>query len=603
MTQIEELIYKFGMDTEDADRGADRIEKAFERIGKAQNKADRGSTGGHGKAGGHGMGNMGMGVHDMLMGREQAALGRFASGLKVAGAYAVGMGVALEVGGRALDYVKAKTDEVDSAAQRLEQSYLRVSKAANITSTANGSQAALGVLQSATEQVQGEKDQQLRLSELTNLQESPLSWRDPTAGLIYKLQDWKQSWTGLDNSQMVDQANLERRRAEQIAAKARGEYREALGDERDDLQSQIFNNPYQARFNKIDRSEKAEIDAARGAGVTDPASVAAIKDRHELQREALWVEQKADQRRLDTEKQIAELRSNGSKDELQAAKLRLEEFKGNLDDQPEGSYGAEQANNAYLKQVAAVEDIQFQRGQQSYASAGQTAAGRLSLYGRDDLAGLVTSRVQSTNQASAYRRDGLGDMADDVEDRQAVREQQARVNKYLNADGTRRNPGEIVAEETAQRRKAMRIDQFLYGTKDTDTGGGLHSGGLESGDGILTAASGRLARSTNAAGHLAMAAGPTFAGTALSRGAEMVGGLGNLGLTGIAHGMDGSILSARDAITGQTLNATQIHEREAQAKRTADYHAANAKDDRSDREVQQDIFKVLNDRLPSTTTK
>ena len=586
----------FDWDVEGVLGGIREIEKAYDREKGARRKSTEEAKKGGKHGGGHGMGDLGMGVHDLLMGRGQAALGRFAGGLKVAGAYAVGMGVALEAGGKAMEYVARKTDEADSAAARLEQSLLRVSKAATATSEANGSAGVLDVFKNADEQRQGENEQLVRLGQLHDLQNSPLSWRDPTGGLYYRLKDKFDSLTGLSTDQKIDQAEMEQRRSEQIMGKTRGQYTRALGNQRDDLYDQAYGSPYQAKYHALDRQQQVEKDAAIAAKVGTPENLKLIDQRFETQRVLLAREEKAAYRRLSDEKTIAKMRLGGTDAEMRSAKVRLTEAFATWRDQTPGSFAAQQAEGAYWGAAGQVAQIGHARAQELTGAESRTAAMRLKTLGRDDYAGVVESRSESSLAIAAARFQGKNGVAENLEDQAREQQRQFLVGKYLNPDGTRRNAGAVLMEDIQRQRKAARISSFLDGTKDTDAGGGLHSGGLESSQDTETAASRALASAPTAAQRLAQAGGPQFSGTGLSHGAEKLGPA--LGLSHIWKNTDGSIKSAVDPLTGNTLNAREVHEHMAAAAKKA---SQPNEADKSDHKIFADIFTILDARLPKTT--
>lgn len=251
-----------------------------------------------------------------------------------------------------------------------------------------------------------------------------------------------------------------------------------------------------------------------------------------------------------------------------------------------------------------VHDKEFarERGRELEGARGETASLRFASYGRDDLAGLASGRAQSRLAIEDANFHKNPELASELGEQQQLRERRMLTEKYLNEDGTRRNPADVQREEVANRRKQTRFDQFFRGgAVDADGGqGGLHTGGLASGNGIETAASRMLANpgiDHDPAARLARA-DTRFGGTALSHGPEKVGSLG-LGLAGVEKGMDGQIVSARDALTGEHLNAREIAGRAHDMQARAAEHKENAKDDRSDREIQQSIFKLLEKRLPA----
>jgi|GEM_PF-4193174 len=95
------------------------------------------------------------------------------------------------------------------------------------------------------------------------------------------------------------------------------------------------------------------------------------------------------------------------------------------------------------------------------ATQNQTAASRLENYsGRGDLATVFQGRADSQAQALELERSGKHGQAQEILKQQQLREVGMIDDKYLNADGTRKNPGKIHAEELKQRVAQHRRERF-----------------------------------------------------------------------------------------------------------------------------------------------
>lgn len=785
---MQEIRQVMSWDTTDAESGAVRMERAFERIEKAEKRAAERSaatqaeakkkktesqnTKGHGE---HGVGDFGMGVHDFLMGRHAQAIFRFGSAAKLAAEKAVAMNVVLEAGGVALDYAKGEIEKTTLAAERLEQSFLKVSKAATFSTVGEGTSKLSGTVEALDEQLKGGKQQDRDLEfqkDLISRGSSVSNWsainkRIPNA---FGVMDWwREKRTGLGVDGLQEQNRLEMEGTQRQRGNVLGKYRSAQARDTESAYDRIYGNPYDAQRRSLGDKESTEIADARSkkliSGDDDPA-LAQIRQRYAIEKEGIDRAEAASERQIELEREIVRAREEGGDVEAKTAKLRMDaagktmslylpwtqEFKKaqnswlearNAFAAAERDSGIQTAMSRFDQQRAAIlpgeneteraardaqlsidaakeklrlyqeakgvaadiheierlnlaiitaetqqellrrqqagavidhrtqaingardvdaagarlhgaspeeaerlrlqtarenaddehraarakaheahwdsasraavtsarhksqkagidlnlfdKDFQRNRSRELVQAQGETGAARWSMYGRSDLAQITSERAQSRLGIEDAEFHHNQPLADERRTQQGYHEREALTKKYLNPDGTRRNPADVQREELENRRKQTRIDQFFGGTREATV-----TSGLTGGSGVETAASRHLAQmdeAHNPAARLAKA-DTRFQGTALSGKAEKVGSLG-LGLTGVEHGMDGSIIGAKDALTGAHLNARQVAEHMHTMKATAATHAALAKDDRSDREIQQEIYKILDARLP-----
>ena len=168
---------------------------------------------------------------------------------------------------------------------------------------------------------------------------------------------------------------------------------------------------------------------------------------------------------------------------------------------------------------------------------GATAAARLSASGRDDLAEVASGRAESRVAIERANQAGKPELAAELAEQQRLRERRSVQELYLNADGTRRNPGDVQRELFQRRLHQTRVNQF---------------------------------------------------NRALDR---------NGGLIDVDRDLGGRITSGVDPLTGNRLNARQIAERNAAANARVD----TSKDKTNDSKTYQDILKVLQERLPQHT--
>lgn len=104
-TQTEEVHTVFDWDTKGVEKGAQKIERAYDRVGNAEKNSRKG---GHGSDG-----NLTAGIRDLAEGRVTNALGRFAGAAKVAGVAGVAAGgifTAFKVARAVFDDIKGRME-------------------------------------------------------------------------------------------------------------------------------------------------------------------------------------------------------------------------------------------------------------------------------------------------------------------------------------------------------------------------------------------------------------------------------------------------------------------------------------------------------------
>ena len=724
MTETQEARLVFSWDTTSVENATKRIEQHFGRIDAAEKKqaaagkatkekaAAEEKKGGHG---GHGGGNIGMGIHDALMGRTGAALFRFTAAARLASGVASAVAIGLEVAGKSFAYATGEIEKTDQAASRLEQSFLKVAKAATFSSAGDGVGKISGNKEGLLDQIRGERDQQ---NDLQNFQELKSDKAVKILGVpladggIYAAYDSLRSkLTGAETTeQKIAGSDLRERVAGQQLGKLNAQTAQAYSDDVEVAYGRSrFGDKFTGQRLELSRKQDAEEAKAGADPTTGAANIAAIREKYRLEMDGINQAEKASQRQLDAEQAITRARREGGSVELHTAQIRLAAAGAALGQAVPGTKEFQEKNTAYdaalvevgtatrdrkmsradarirqqmagvgssegedaralrnadlevrqaekrlrllqdLKDVKASEQelneanlalvtaqtnqemvrrreaearlqlennvtraprdiraagallggaspeeaetqaltarvdaakdaydlavkraaiehnskesleaqaaaakdvaqaeislaehkqqIRRQRAMELESAQGETASLRFAASGRDDLAEVTGQRAQSRVSIERANLSGHPEIAGELAEQQRLRERRSVEDLYLNPDGTRRKPADVQRELFQRRQRQTRVDQF---NKAMDRNGGLLH---------------------------------------------------------VQRDIGGRITGGTDPLTGELLNSRQIASRNAAAHARVD----TAKDDRSDREIQQSIFTVLDARLPKIT--
>lgn len=368
MDTTEEVRTVFSWDTTQAESGATRMERAFDRYERAEKNAlaraaaaksapKTGAAGGHGGNAPHGGGNAAMGVHDLLMGRESAALFRFGSAAKLAAVYASGMGVALEVGGRAFAYARAEMEETDKAAERLEQSYLKVSRAATFSSVADGPSKLSGTAGGLQEQITGERTQQQDLEWWRELETGQTPGPNalgralilPGRAVFGGFDSVRSSFTGAPTTdeKMAQSEARERIAGQQLAKINRQTTAAYRFDQQLAFQKGEGGNPFEAQRMELGKKEEAEIADAIPKSIKgkDDENIRLIREKYALQREVIDHAERAADREIAAAREENDIRRLGGAVAVGLAKARLDLAEKALHDETVGTKAYFEAQN------------------------------------------------------------------------------------------------------------------------------------------------------------------------------------------------------------------------------------------------------------------
>ena len=388
MTETQECRTVFSWDTTSVEGATKRIEAHFGRIDAAEKKQASASkstqegaaahakkSGGHGS--GHGPGNVGMGFHDALMGRTSAALFRFTSAAKVGALYATGLGVALEAGGKAFEYARAEMEKTDQAAARLEQSYLKVSKAATFSTVGEGGGKLAGTKEGLAEQIRGEHEQQGDLSDFARMQSSRVAFNGHDAtlgGEFYRAYDYARAQiTGTQTTgEKMENSELRERVAGQQLGKLNRQITGGLNTEAAAAYDQSrFGDRFAGQRVELRQKEETEVSGLQSAGNGTEENIAAVREKYRLQMDGIDQADKAAQRQLDTEQAITKARQEGGAVELRTAQARLDAAGKALAQTVPGTKGFQAANTAYdaaaLDVATTTRDTGMQRADARFA--------------------------------------------------------------------------------------------------------------------------------------------------------------------------------------------------------------------------------------------
>ena len=422
MTETQECRTVFSWDTTSVEGATKRIEAHFGRIDSAEKKQATASkstqdgvaahakkSGGHGGHGG--TGNVGMGVHDLLMGRTNAALFRFTSAAKVAALYATGMGIALEAGGKAFEYVQGEMDKTDQAATRLEQSLLKVSKAATFSTVGEGSGKLTGTREGLLEQIQGERTQQGDLQNFKELENqrfglAPDGVSIPAGSLgggFYKAYDHARGLFGYEtNDQKIEGSRLREGIAGQQLGKLNAQVAGAYSNDTEVAYGQSrFGDRFAGQRVALQHKEETEVGGMKAAGTATDENVAVVREKYRLQLDGIDQADKAAQRQLDTEEAITKARRQGGAVEINTARIRLEAAGAALAQAVPGTKNFQEKNTAYdAARQGVVEAGRSQSLQQAGFRFDQQTAG---FRGNDDDRATLSAQVAVDKAAERLR--------------------------------------------------------------------------------------------------------------------------------------------------------------------------------------------------------
>ena len=323
--QVQEVRTVWSWDTTDVEQATKRLERSWAREEEARKKAKQSQendnkknpAGGHG--GGHGgTSNIGMGIHDTLMGRGTAGLFRFGNAAKLAAGYVSGVGVAMELAGKAMAYQAGEVEKTDRANERLAASMSKVAKAAEFSTVGEGAGKLGGTRETLLEQIRGERNQQSDLGTQKTLQD--------TDGWFYKAKDRASAY--LFNSQTVEEKMTASQNRELAAGREYGQLGKKVTaayrmDQGIAFQNSEGGDPFEARRLESRNKEETEIAAAKQSGNGSDENLALIRQKFAIQRASVDFEDRAAQRQIDGESKQLAIKKEGGAVEVASARERL----------------------------------------------------------------------------------------------------------------------------------------------------------------------------------------------------------------------------------------------------------------------------------------
>lgn len=259
MSFSEELRTVFKWDTGDVDKGAQRVERALDRVQKAENR-----TGGGNRSG----------------------LGGLGARLGIAAVVAAGAH-------RGVSLLREELEKTDRAADRLQASFQALNRTNTFTTRASGTAALSAQIGASDEQVRGEKEQQADVSTAIGIRDAARNG-NPLSRLAEKAYDRYREFLGkttLEANKLSSElrAKIVDKDANRMAGERSAAYSDELAIERMRAPGS-GNNPYDAKRKELAVSEELAVQEAEKAKAS-AKDLGNIRARYIVLRNTVYAEE------------------------------------------------------------------------------------------------------------------------------------------------------------------------------------------------------------------------------------------------------------------------------------------------------------------------